>query len=154
MSSRIAAALAVVAIAAVPARSGANDAKAVGTSSCAVGMFDPLGVEFTTNGAKNVSGALLMLECSIERDNTGNTNGLADLELRVTDPRGRLVCDAFSFDRAGNVLAVSSRVAAGPGQQTLDFGNSLNVSASKGHYAISCFMDLGTQVHSIFVDEF
>jgi hypothetical protein len=130
------------------------DAKVIGPTNCAGQNSDPLGLEFTTNAVTNLTGGAFTIECSIDRDNTGNTNGLSDLEIAVTVPLGRLACDAFSFDRAGNLLKMVSREANGQGTQILDFGSSLNVSANKGHFAVSCFADHGTKIHAIYYNEY
>jgi hypothetical protein len=112
-----------------------------------------VGIEYTTAGVQNISGAPVDILCTLFRDNTTNTNGMQDLELAITDPStaaGGFICDAVSQDRTGNAKKVVRRTNTGVGNQVLDWGGSVNVSVSKGHYAVRCTVPNGATLRSIY----
>lgn len=72
--------------------------------------------------------------CPIVRDNTGNTNGLKDLEVNVT---GGMFCTAYSDSPSGQLVSFSIKSRGGAGK--IDFGSSLGASVSGGHHFVNCF---------------
>src|SRR6185436_5572158 len=111
------------------------------------------GVQYTSAGVENISGAPVDLVCALFRDNTTNTNGMQDLEVAVTDPSaapGGVICDAITQDRKGSATKVVRRTSTAVGNIVLDWGGSVNVSVSKGHYAVRCTIPNGATLRSIF----
>jgi hypothetical protein len=111
------------------------------------------GLEYTTAGVSNISGAPLDIVCSLFRDNTSNTNGMQALEMAIHDPSaapGGFICDAVSQDRVGNATKVVRRTNTGVGNRILSWGSSVNVSVSRGHYAIRCTVPNGGTIRSIY----
>jgi hypothetical protein len=115
------------------------------------------GLEYTSAGVANTSGASLDVVCSLFRDNTTNTNGMQDLELAITDPTstapGGFICDGITQDRTGSATKVIRRTSTKLGNSILDWGGSVNVSVAKGHYAIRCTVPNGGIIRSIFYQE-
>jgi hypothetical protein len=142
-------------VAAFPGRSHGVDGKVIGATYCAAENNDPLGFQFASNGATNVSGGSLDLVCSLPRDNTTNTNGLSDLQIVVTDPTGHMSCVVFAYDANDNVFtAVEAQPDLIVGTKIFDFGSSLGFSVAKGHYEVRCTLDNNAILHSILVNEY
>jgi hypothetical protein len=78
---------------------------------------------------------------------------MQDLEMSINNPGGTVTCDAFTTDRRGEQLKVVRRVTSNIGEVVLDWGSSLNLSTSKGTYAIFCSIPNGATIHSIFYVE-
>jgi hypothetical protein len=117
------------------------------------GLSGSIGLDYTTAGVTNATGGPTDILCSLFRDNTTNTNGMQDLEMAIFDPSaspGGFICDAVSQDRVGSARKVSRRTNTGVNNQILDWGGSVNVSVSKGHYAIRCTVPNGATIRSIF----
>jgi hypothetical protein len=144
-----------VAVAGWPRTSIGADSKVMGSSSCRRTGSNVLGLEYTSNGVRNISGTSIVLMCNLPRDNTGNTNGLSDLEVVVINSlNGAASCSAVAIDRNGNPMKVVSKSSSGAGSAVIDFGATLNVSASKGSYAVFCNVTDQSLLTSVFVNEF
>jgi hypothetical protein len=131
------------------------DGKIMGPTDCQLAGDAGGRLTYLVGGVTNSSGINRDVVCEVQRDNTTNTNGVSDLEMAVSDPTtGSFFCDAVSVDRDGVLLKVVRRQSTRQGAQVLDWGNSLNVGKSKGHYAITCTVPANGIIHSIFVNEF
>lgn len=114
------------------------------------------GLEYLSSGVINSVGAPANVICSLFRDNTTNTNGMQDLEVSIFDPSGTaggVTCTAFSFDRLGVIRKKVDRTATATGNIIIDWGGSVNVSVTRGHYAIRCTLPAGATLRSIFYTE-
>jgi hypothetical protein len=114
------------------------------------------GLEYTSGGVNNISGANVDVICALFRDNTSNTNGMQDLELSITDPSsgpGGFSCDAISLDHKGLIKKIVTRKNTVVGDSVLNWGSTLNVSVSKGSYAIHCSMPNGAWIRSMYYVE-
>jgi hypothetical protein len=139
----------------LPRHSIGADGKIMFANECQLAGDAGGRLTYLVGGVTNSSGINRDVVCGIVRDNTTNTNGLSDLEMSVTDPTtGSFFCDAISADRTGNLLKVVRRTSTRMGVQTLDWGASLNVSSSKGHYAITCTVPANGIIHNVFANEF
>src|SRR5216110_2118390 len=81
-----------------------------------------VGIDYSTAGVSNISGAPVDILCTLFRDNTSNTNGMQDLELAIFDPStapGGFICDAVSQDRVGSARKVVRRTNTGVNNQVL-----------------------------------
>jgi hypothetical protein len=113
------------------------------------------GFEYFGFGVRNETGAQHDILCTLFRDNTTNTNGMQDLEVAVKiDPGfpGTITCDAATYDRNGNPVKVVRRTTstANANGVVLDWGSSLNLSVSKGHYVVRCTLPDQALIRSIF----
>jgi hypothetical protein len=156
MRSAILSSALTLALAAVPGRSIANDAKVMGGTACRrASTGTMLGLQYTTDGVVNVSGQSMQVICSILRDNTGNTNGLAGLQVGVTDTTsGGIACDAVADDPKGNPVIVTRKSSTKLGAQVLDFGTTVSKSAAKGYYSLNCSLPNGAKISSIYSNEY
>jgi hypothetical protein len=114
------------------------------------------GLIFTTYGLNNISGASVDVVCNLFRDNTTNTNGMQALELSITDPStgpGGFICDAISMDRWGMTKKVVPKTNTAVGNSVLNWGASVNISVSKGFYALHCTVPNGGWIRSIYYQE-
>ncbi len=125
----------------------------IGPSPCRPAGNVTTGLTYGAGHVTNTSGALMAVVCPIVRDNASNATGLVDLEVAVTDATGTLSCEAIAVGRTGNLLKISPKTILGPGNQILDFGNTLNVSEDRGHYSVVCHLPANAQIHSIFYAE-
>lgn len=105
------------------------------------------------------------ITCSIPRDNTLNTSGLLDLEIRASYTQGvgnTLECTASSYSEVWALLDSETRQFTVPANGppvafVLDFGTSINVSTSSSYYSVTC-TKLGNNsgsfsVRGIYFDE-
>jgi hypothetical protein len=147
----------LVAVGAVPFGRATAATTVLGPSICARGLASNGNVNVTGGMFQNISGAQMTVICSLFRDNTTNTNGMQDLEITVRndgDVANVATCTAVSYNRQGSPLKMASRTTNGTSvEQTLDFGGSLNLSVSRGHYSIFCQMPNLFSVHNIFYTE-
>ena len=134
----------------------AADGKMLGAQICelgpaAAGTF----LRHNLDGIE-MAGASGTVVCTMVRDNVTNTNGLSDVELTVFDPSagGSVVCDLVAQDRNGSPLKIVRRSSTRNGVQTLDWGGSMNLSASKGTYSFICNLPPGARLSSIYFNEF
>jgi hypothetical protein len=100
-------------------------------------------------------GIAYSVRCSLIRDNTTNTNGLAALQVRVTkgDITSR-TCTATVHDRYGSSLKSVARSVSGSGVKTFDWTNTLNTSSGSGaYYTVSCSMGGNDFIKSLYWDE-
>lgn len=115
------------------------------------------GLIYDVNGitvATGTNGGPVDIVCTLFRDNTSNTNGMQDLEMAVFDPLGgNIFCDASSFDRKAVNKRTVRRTSSVVGESILDWGSSINVSVSKGYYAIRCTVPNGGALRSIYYVE-
>jgi hypothetical protein len=140
---------------ALPRHSIGADGKIINSTNCQLAGDAAGRLSYLVGGVMNISGINHDVMCGLLRDNTTNTNGISDLEMSVSDPTtGSFFCDAVSADRNGNLLKVVRRTSTKSGAQILDWGASLNLSASKGHYAITCTVPNNGVIHNVFVNEF
>jgi len=108
-------------------------------------------VQYTTGGIQNIAGRAIDIICTLFRDNTTNTNGLSDLEVAIKiDPAfpGTFTCVAAAVDRKGDWVRNVTKSKTSTG--IIDFGNLLNFSVTKGHYALRCSMPTNATLHSIY----
>lgn len=101
-------------------------------------------VAITTGGTDEAT-------CPIVRDNTGNTNGLSELQMQVLTS-GSTICNAHAISATGSVLisVARSRSTNGP----LNWSNTINTSSARGSYAIRCDMPAWAQIATYYADEF
>jgi hypothetical protein len=59
----------------------------------------------------------------------------------------------MSLDRKGIMKKVTRRQSSLVGESNLDWGSTVNVSVSKGYYAIRCRVPNGGAIRSIFYQE-
>jgi hypothetical protein len=114
------------------------------------------GLIYTTYGVNNISGTSVDVVCNLFRDNTTNTTGMQALELSITDPStgpGGFICDAISLDHYGNTKKIVNRVNTAVGNSVLNWGSNVNVSVSKGFYALHCTVPNGGWIRSIYYQE-
>ena len=144
----------VVGMGAVPFARVEAATTVLGPTACLRANTNGLGgLEYTSAGVVNISGAPADVVCALFRDNTTNTNGMQDLEVSINDPStspGGVICDAVSQDRNGSAKKVVRRTNTTVGNIILDWGGSLNVSVAKGHYAVRCTIPNGATFRSIF----
>jgi hypothetical protein len=147
-------------IGAVPIQHATAATTTLGSTMCvraAVSGLSGTGLIYDFNGvtvATGTGGEAVDIICTLFRDNTTNTNGMQDLEMSVFDPLGgQIFCDAMSLDRRGVMKKVSRRQSSVVGEATLDWGSSVNLSVSKGYYAIRCRVPNGGAIRSIFYQE-
>src|SRR5688572_698594 len=99
----------------------------LGPTSCVrLGANGSSGLEYTSDGVKNVVGMPVNVVCSLFRDNTTNTDGMQDLEVSISDPNplpGILTCTAYSFDRQGVIKKQLEKKATTRGNVILDWGS-------------------------------
>lgn len=101
------------------------------------------------------NGFAAFISCPIIRDETNNTNGISDLEVRVDhNGAGSMSCQGMTFDAFGNTLKGVLKPAPVGNNKVLDFGNAINISATKGPYYVSCTMTGGDTIHSLFLQEY
>jgi hypothetical protein len=145
-----------VAVAGWPHTSIGADAKVTGASVCRrLGGVQQFGLQYTSNGVQNITGSSADLICNLPRDNTGNTNGLSDLEVTIRNfTTGGSSCDALSIDRNGNPMQIVRKDSTRLGSETLDFGAGLSVSANKGGYLVVCHLTNGSMINSVYTNEF
>jgi hypothetical protein len=141
---------------ALPGSSIALNGKIVGPTVCQLGAsVAGARLAYVTSGVRNVSGINVNVVCALVRDNVGNTNGLADLEMVVTAPAaGTFDCTALSEDRNGSPILAVHRTSNGSGTQILDWAGSITVSRNRGYYIVNCDVPSDGIIHSIFHDEF
>jgi hypothetical protein len=114
------------------------------------------GLFYSTYGLNNISGVNVDVVCNLFRDNTTNTNGLQALEVSITDPSsgpGGFICDAISLDRYGMTKKIVPRTNTAVGNSILSWGSSVNVSVSKGFYALRCTVPNGGWIRSLYYQE-
>jgi hypothetical protein len=129
-------------------------AKVVAPAQCRLLGGGTSGLTYGAGHVTNTSGAAAAVVCAIVRDNTSNTNGLRDAEVAVTDATGTMTCSAVAVDRAGNLLKSVGLTIPGTGSRIIDFGSSLNLSVSRGHYQVTCNLPNNARIHSVYYDEF
>jgi hypothetical protein len=135
----------------------ASDAKTISGSACfpfaegTSGLWIRIGP-----GAYNAGSESVFVVCPVVRDNTGNTNGIRDIELQVSLPSSSsMECTAGSYDASGfgTIKAVGKKTSVA-GNSKMDWGSSVNASSVNGTYAIYCSVPpLGT-IYSIRHDEY
>jgi hypothetical protein len=148
--------LAAGAVLALPGSSRGLDGKIAGPTACQLGAATAgARLLYNTSGVTNASTVNVNVVCTLVRDNTTNTNGLADLEMVVTAPgAGNFDCTALAEDRNGSPVLAVHRMSNRAGTQVLDWGSSITVSASKGYYVINCDVPVNGVIRSIFHNEF
>ena len=129
-------------------------AKVVSPAACRLLGGGTSGLTYGAGHVTNTSGASASVVCPIVRDNTSNTTGLRDAEVAVTDATGTMSCAAVSVDRAGNILKSVGVTIPGTGSRIIDFGSSMNLGVSRGHYQVTCNVPNGAKIHSVYYDEF
>lgn len=107
--------------------------------------------------------------CNVSRNLPLSTDGLSDLEIRFrslsafTPPR-EITCTAYSFRTDQTVISSATRTVSIEGTfndgtgirsrfATIDFGNVINASVSKGTYAIDCDLPNHVGIYSIYTSE-
>jgi hypothetical protein len=147
----------LVVVGAVPFARATAATSVLGPTVCLVANQNGQGgLVYITAGVQNISGAPIDVVCTLFRDNTTNTNGMQDLEMAIQDPSaspGGFICDAVAQDRKGLTTKVVRRTNTGVKDQVLDWGGSVNVSVSKGHYAVRCTVPNGGTIRSIYYQE-
>lgn len=147
---KLLAALALGGLAAV-SPADAADVKTVSGSVCApIVAGSDLWVRVGP-GAYNLGSSNVLVVCPLVRDNTGNTNGLSDIEMQVSLPSSSsMTCTAGSYHPSGfatvESIAKTTQVA---GNSKIDWGSSLNNSVSNGIYAIYCDVPPSGTIYSI-----
>ena len=129
-------------------------AKVVSPGACRLLGGGTTGLTYGAGHVTNSSGATANVVCPIVRDNTSNTTGLRDAEVAVTDATGTMSCSAVSVDRAGTILKSVGVTIPGTGSRIIDFGSSMNLGVSRGHYQVTCSVPNGGKIHSVYYDEF
>lgn len=142
---------------AVPIQHAQAATTTLGSTMCVragVNGLSGTGLIYDFNGvtvATGTGGEPVDIICTLFRDNTTNTNGMQDLEMSVFDPTtGSIFCDAMSLDRKGIQKKVVRRQSSVVGESVLDWGGSVNLSVSKGYYAIRCRVPNGGAIRSIY----
>lgn len=111
------------------------------------------GIYRTYGTTRNSSSNWRYIWCPIDRANGSNSSGATDLEISVNDPTGDMWCQATSYNRYGNNIAVTEmRSVSGTGRRIIDFG-SLPSGYYEGYYAVFCVLPSGGSITSISVDE-
>jgi hypothetical protein len=135
--------------------------------------FDPLNghifsTDYTEGGLSYQDAQVTTKEiaCNVPRNLPLSTLGLSDLEIRFEQTLGlshpsTITCQAFSYRTDGSLAAQAERTAVLPASTaksdikrvSLDFGNAINASGSKGFYVVTC--DLAPEVYltSIYSSE-
>jgi len=146
----------VLSFGAVPMNHAAAATTVLGSTICVradlVGNASS-GLIYTLGGVNNASGGPAEILCTLFRDNTTNLTGMQDLEMSISDPStspGGFSCNAFSLDRKGVIKKNVNRVNSVTGESVLDWGSSVNISVSKGYYAIHCTIPNGATIHSLY----
>lgn len=92
--------------------------------------------------------------CSLIRDNTTNTNGLSDLEVRLLKSGSESqTCTAYVHDKFGNLLKAVPRTATGTGAKTLDWEAKVDTSSDSAYYSVRCDLNANTTLGSIYWKE-
>lgn len=117
-------------------------------------------------------GFTLGVTCNVQRNLPLSTAGLSDLEIRFrslsmyTTPK-QISCYALSQRPDGTVASIVHRTVSLPGNfidhtkspslqssyVTMDFANSVNASASKGLYSVSCQLPSDVGLMSVYSSE-
>jgi hypothetical protein len=153
MSIRSLSLLAALVVGGGAGRALAADGKVVSPSACHPAGTTITGLTYGAGHVTNSSTGNIDIVCPIVRDTVSNGNGLADVEVAVTDSTGTLSCDLIAVDRAGNLLKIVPKATPGTGPQLIDFGAALNTSANKGHFAVICHTPAGGRIHSVYYEE-
>jgi len=92
--------------------------------------------------------------CPLVRDNTSNTNGLSDIDVRVNNVTASTYvgCTAYSIDSSGSTVDWSLASTTTAGIQWL--GMVIDDSADNGTYSVLCEMDAGDSVFNVVWEEF
>jgi hypothetical protein len=132
------------------------------------GTGDAFSTDYTEKGMSyaNAQAATKEVTCNVPRNLPLSTLGLSDLEIRFEQTLGldhasTITCQAFSYRTDGTIAAQAERTAVLPASTgksdikrvSLDFGNAINASGSKGFYVVTC--DLAPEVYltSIYSSE-
>jgi hypothetical protein len=132
----------------------ANDVKLYSGSSCHSGGGETYD---NTYGSVDDSGTFY---CPIIRDNTTNTNGLADVDVYVHNAvadgvNSGLSCTVLSFTNYGSLNDYNYVFAMNAGDRTLDFNTTVSVSVNgSGSYTMICNLSDGDRLYGYRVDEF
>src|SRR5207244_1286464 len=97
--------LVALSLAGLAGRALAADGKVVSPSACHPAGNVTTGLTYGAGHVTNTSSANIHIVCPIVRDTVSNGNGLANVEVAVTDKTGTISCDAVSVDRTGGIVA-------------------------------------------------
>jgi hypothetical protein len=105
-------------------------------------------------GIRNSASSSRLVLCPLERDNTGNGNGLLDLSLGAAVTTGPITCVALSFSQLGSVIKSVFQQSSGNNvNTTISFSSTLNQSSNLGVYDLQCELPSGAAILSINYNE-
>lgn len=139
-------------------RARANDAKVHAGSFCRPWFGVYASATDYTNGyiKNNGSQSFVVVTCPILRDNTLNSNGIADVDMYVynSSSANQVSCTVYSRDYDASTLDWATDATSGSNLQRLDWGSAITSSDPNfGYYYITCELYSYDAIYQYLVDE-